>query len=146
MRWRFGFVASVFCLGLLSGYSQGNAAEWNPQAFAQEETLSMRTIGPEEGEYWFPVWLVVIDQQVYVRLGSRAAERVEKNKTAPLLAIKVAGQEFDAVKGENAPDMADAVAAAMADKYWSDLFIRYFPHPMTLRLSVVPASESGLPE
>ena len=139
MSLRFGFVICALCVGLLSSRSIGNAAEWNLQAFAKEETLSMRTIGPEEGEYWFPVWLVVIDGQVYVRLGSRAADRVEKNKTAPQLAIKVAGQQFDSVKGEDAPEMADAVAAAMADKYWSDLFIRFFPHPVTLRL--VPEEE-----
>ena len=135
MSLRFGFVVCALCVGLLSGNcSLANAAEWNPQAFAQEETLSMRTVGPEEGEYWFPVWLVVIDGQVYVRLGSRAADRVRENKTAPQLAIKIAGQQFDAVTGEDAPDMADAVANAMAEKYWSDLFIRFFPHPLTLRL------------
>lgn len=134
MSLRFGFVVCALCVGLLGSRSVGNAAEWNPQAFAKEETLSMRTIGPEEGEYWFPVWLVVIDNQVYVRLGSRAADRVRKNKTAPQLAIKVAGQQFDSVKGEDAPEMADAVAAAMANKYWSDIFVRFFPHPLTLRL------------
>lgn len=126
---------SVFCIGvLLSSRSVGDTAEWNPQAFAKEETLSMRTIGPEEGEYWFPVWLVVIDNQVYVRLGSRAAERVQKNTTASQLAIKIADQQFDHVKGEEAPEMVDTVAAAMAEKYWSDMFIRFFPHPLTLRL------------
>jgi len=124
----------ILCVGLLSVHSFGGAAEWNPQAFAKEETLTLRTVGPEEGEYWFPVWLVVIDGQVYVRLGSRAADRVQKNKTAPQLAIKIAGQQFDAVKGEEAPEMADAVAAAMAEKYWSDIFVRFFPHPLTLRL------------
>lgn len=135
MPLRFVLVYSAFCVGvLLSSQSLGNAADWNPQAFAQEETLSLRTIGPEEGEYWFPVWLVVIEDQVYVRLGSRAAERVQKNKTAPQLAIKIADQQFDAVKGEEAPEMVDAVAAAMAEKYWSDIFIRFFPHPLTLRL------------
>lgn len=135
MSLRGVFVWSAFCVGmLLSSRSVGNAAEWNPQAFAKEETLSLRTIGPEEGEYWFPVWLVVIDNQVYVRLGSRAAERVQKNTTAPQLAIKIADQQFDQVKGEEAPEMVNAVAEAMAEKYWSDLFIRFFPHPLTLRL------------
>jgi hypothetical protein len=110
------------------------AAEWNPQAFAHEETLQLRTVGPEEGEYWFPVWLVVIDEQVYVRLGSRAADRVKRSATAPYLGVKIAGQQFDRVKGEEAPEMADAVAGAMAEKYWSDLLIRFLPHPLTLRL------------
>ena len=67
MPLRFASVWSAFCMGiLLSSQAVGNAAEWNPQNFATEETLSMRTIGPEEGEYWFPVWLVVIDNQVYL--------------------------------------------------------------------------------
>jgi len=135
MPLRLHCLVGVFCVGLLlSDHSLGRAAEWNPQAFAKEETLSLRTIGPEEGEYWFPVWLVVIDNHVYVRLGSRAADRVQKNKTSPQLAIKVADQQFNAVKGEEAPEMADAVAAALAEKYWSDIFIRFFSHPLTLRL------------
>lgn len=135
MPFRFVLMCSAFCVGvLLSSHSMGNAADWKPQAFAQEETLLMRTIGPEEGEYWFPVWLVVIDDQVYVRLGSRAADRVQKNKTASQLAIKIADQQFEQVKGEEAPEMVEAVAAAMAEKYWSDIFIRFFPHPLTLRL------------
>ena len=46
MSLRFGFVICALCVGLLSSGSIGNAAEWNLQAFAKEETLSMRTIGP----------------------------------------------------------------------------------------------------
>jgi hypothetical protein len=112
----------------------GRAAEWNPSAFAKEETLEMRTTAPEEGAYWFPVWLVVIDDQVYVRLGTRAADRIKTNTTAPHIAVKIAGQQFDQVKTEEATDMAEPVAAAIADKYWSDLFVRFLPHPLTLRL------------
>jgi len=32
------------------------------------------------------------------------------------------------------PEAAQRVADAMAAKYWSDLVIRFLPHPMTLRL------------
>lgn len=135
MRFRLsvllGFLGAVL---LLPHRLTAGAEEWNPQAFTKEETLEIRTAGTEEGEYWFPVWLVVIDEQVYVRLGSRAAERVKDNTTAPYLGIKIAGQQFDRVKGEEAPEMAEPVAKAMADKYWSDLFIRFFSHPLTLRL------------
>jgi hypothetical protein len=135
MRLWFLLMYGVLGLGLLLTESAiGEAAEWNPQAFAKEETLTLRTIGPEEGEYWFPVWLVVIDEQVYVRLGTRAADRVKKNKTGSILGVKIAGQQFDQVKAEEASDMAEAVAAAIAAKYWSDLLIRFFPHPLTLRL------------
>ena len=31
--------------------------------------------------------------------------------------------------------MAEKVAAAMGDKYWSDVFVRFFSHPLTLRLA-----------
>ena len=120
--------------GLLIGAVAARAAEWNPQAFANESTVQLRTEVPSEGEYWFPVWVVVIDNQAYVRLGSRAADRVQHSRTAPYLGVRVAGQQFDHVRGTPAPEMADTVAAAMRQKYWSDVFVRYFNHPLTLRL------------
>jgi hypothetical protein len=125
----------VLCGGL-SFVSQvpARAADWNPQVFAKEDTVQIRAIGPEEGEYWFPVWLVVIDGQISVRLGTRAADRVTKNKTAPYLAVKIAGQQFDRVKGEEAPGMAKSVSEAMASKYWNDIFVHWMSHPLTLRL------------
>jgi hypothetical protein len=110
------------------------AAQWDPAAFAKQDTLKLRTTGPQEGEYWFKVWLVVIDGQVYVRLGTRAAERVEANTTAPVLGVEVAGQRFERVRGVPAPEFADRVAQAMADKYTSDIFVRFMSHPLTLRL------------
>jgi hypothetical protein len=135
MRLRLLFSLTVLCGGLFfTSQAPARAADWNPPAFTKEDTVQIRTVGPEEGEYWFPVWLVVIDGQVYVRLGTRAAERVTKNKTSPSLAIKIAGQQFDHVKGEAASDMAKAVADAMAGKYWSDIFVRFMSHPLTLRL------------
>ena len=116
-----------------------HAADWTPGAWKEEDTLDLQTIGPEEGEYWFPVWLVVLDDQVYVRLGTKAAGRVEKNKTAPHMGIRIAGQQFDRVNATPAPEMAEKVATAMGDKYWSDVFIRYFDHPLTLKLAPEPA-------
>ena len=110
------------------------AGSWEPATFAKQDTLKLRTNCPDEGEYWFPVWLVVIDGQVYVRLGSRAAGRVECNSSAPFLGVEVAGQRFDHVHGVPAPDYADRVGKAMADKYTSDIFVRLFSHPLTLRL------------
>jgi hypothetical protein len=109
---------------------------WDPQAFADVDTLDFLTSEPEEGEHWSKVWLVVLDGQVYVRLGGRAAGRIEANTTAPYVGIKIAGQQFDKVRADPVPEMAERVAAAMADKYWSDLFIRFFPHPLTMRLVV----------
>jgi hypothetical protein len=34
--------------------------------------------------------------------------------------------------------MAGAVATAMADKYWSDVIVRHFDHPLTMRLTPEP--------
>src|SRR5439155_10008891 len=100
------------------------AAEWIPSAYANESTLELKTIAAGEGEHWFPVWLVVVDDQLYVRLGPRAAGRVERNTTAPYVGVRVAGQEFPRIEGVPAPEKAARVAAAMADKYWSDSVIR----------------------
>ena len=51
----------------------------------------------------------------------RAATRFEKNTTAPFVKVRIAGREFDHVRAEPAPEVAERVAAAMAAKYWSDL-------------------------
>lgn len=126
---------------LLGGISAAHAAEWNPPAFANESTLKLRTVGPDEGEHWFPVWLVVIDGQVYVRLGSRATQRVEHNTKAPYLGVEVAGERFNRVRAVPAPDYADRVAAAMAQKYTSDIIVRWFSHPLILRLEPEPERE-----
>ena len=107
---------------------------WTPEAWSAQDTLELRTNVPGEGEYWFPVWLVVLDGQVYVRLGSKAAGRVEKNQTKPYLGVRVAGLQFERVKATPAPEMAEKVSAAIGDKYWSDALMRWFSHPLTLRL------------
>jgi hypothetical protein len=114
--------------------SRGLPVGWNPDVIAKQDTIRLRTIGPREGEHWFPVWVVVLDGEVYVRLGSRATRRVEENTAAPYLGVEIAGQRFDKVRGVPAPELAQRVAAAMAEKYWSDIFVRYMRHPLTLRL------------
>lgn len=124
----------------------GLAATWAPDTFAKDDTLQLRTIAASEGEHWFKVWLVVIDGQLYVRLGTRAAERVQNNTTAPYLGVEVAGQRFDHVRGVPAPEYADRVAKAMADKYTSDIFVHLFSHPLTLRLvPEAPATAPSVP-
>ena len=110
------------------------AASWEPDRFTKEETLKLCTNVQNEGKYCFPVWLVVIDHQVYVRLGSRAADRVEHSTTKPVVGVEVAGQQFEHVRGVSVPDYADRVAKAMGDKYTSDILVRFFSHPLTLRL------------
>ena len=100
-------------------------AGWDPHTLARENTLEFLTVGPQEGEGWSRVWVVAVDDQLYVRLGRRAATRFEKNTTAPFVKVRISGHEFDHVRAEPAPEMAERVAAAMAAKYWSDLF-----HPL----------------
>ena len=68
--------------------------------------------------------MVVIDDQPFVRLGSRSYGRVQRNTTSPYIKLKVGDQEFDKVKLEEMPDMKDKVAAAMADKYFINKLIR----------------------
>jgi hypothetical protein len=112
----------------------GTAADWQPAQWANEDTVELGTTAPGESIHWFPVWLVVLDDELYVRLGSRAADRVEESTTKPILGVRIAGKEFARVVGTPVPDEADAVAAAMGEKYWSDVFVRLVSHPLTLRL------------
>ena len=109
-------------------------AAWDPDRYGELETLQFLTVGAAEGEHWSTVWLVVIGGQVYIRLGSPAAERMEQNTTKPLVRVKIGGEEFRNVRAEPAPEMAERVADAMADKYWSDFLVRFLPHPLTMRL------------
>jgi hypothetical protein len=117
------------------------APQWNPRAWTEESTLELRTQAPGEPEHWFKVWLVVIAGDLYVRLGGPASARIESNVGRPIVRVRVAGLQFDRVRGVPAPDYADRVMAAMAEKYWSDLLMRWFSHPLTLRL--VPEEDSG---
>lgn len=110
-------------------------AGWDAQAYRDLGTLELLTVGPEEGEHWSTVWLVVLDGDVYVRLGTRAAGRMEKNATSPFVKMRIGGEEFGRVRAEAVPEMAERVAEAMADKYWSDVLVRFFSHPLTMRLT-----------
>jgi|SRR5262249_55241605 len=59
------------------------ASGWNPNAFQDESTLEMMTVGAKEGEHWSRLRLVLIDGKLYVRLGDMAFERVQKNVASP---------------------------------------------------------------
>src|SRR5438552_19172418 len=130
--------SAVLALALLAASSA--AAEWTPRAYTGANTLELRTIAPGEAAHWFSVWVVVIDDQVYVRLGPRAG-RIEKNVAAPYVGVRILGQQFERVRAEPAPDHAERVAKAMAAKYWSDLVVHHFSHPLTLRLAPEPAGD-----
>jgi hypothetical protein len=123
----------------LAGSAQDKAAPgWDPAVFRDASTIKIMTTEPDVGEHWSNLWVVVIDEQPYVRLGERAYGRIQKNTTSPYVKLKVADQEFVRVKLEEMPDMKEKVAAAMADKYWMDILIRYEWHPMVARLVAEP--------
>ena len=126
-------VASL-AAGLVLLASAPAAAGWTPRTWTSESTLELRTTAPGEGAHWFPVWLVVLDEQVFVRLGSRAADRLAQNQTAPFVGVRIGGQEFGHVRPVPVPEATGRVAAAMREKYWFDVVARRFDHPLTLRL------------
>jgi len=130
---------TLLALALLSSATFAGAAEWTPANWSAEETLQFRTECPDEGEHWSYVWLVVLDGDVWVRLGGTASGRVDCSKTKPLTSVKIAGEEFATVEMVQAPEMTARVAAAMGEKYTSDVFVRYMNHPYTMKL--VPKTE-----
>jgi hypothetical protein len=119
-----------------------SAAEWDPARFAYEDVLEFRSVSEEGDEHWSKVWLVVLDAELYVRLGSRAVERIEANVEAPYVGIRIADEQFDRVLTEAQPEMVERVSEAMADKYWTDFMASLFEHPLTLKL----VEEAGPPE
>jgi hypothetical protein len=127
-------IAVLFGALVLTSVRAVSATGWTPTAWAGQDTVELRTTDPGEEPHWFKVWLVVLDGQVYVRLGTRAAGRVERNQGGKTIAVRIAGQEFDKVQVVPAPDKAEAVAAEMSDKYWSDVLVHHFSHPLTARL------------
>jgi glucose/arabinose dehydrogenase len=75
--------ALYLALAVLTSAAGDVASGWDPNAFRDLSTLQIMTIGPDEGEHWSRLWLVVIDGQLYVRLGNRAYQRVQKNTSSP---------------------------------------------------------------
>lgn len=132
-------VTAILAVALASISTLAQAAEWTPDRWAAEDTLQFRTECPDEGEYWSYVWVVVLDGDAWVRLGGRAGGRVDCSKTKPFTSVKIGGEEFANVEMVPVPAMADRVAAAMAAKYTTDLFVRYMNHPYTMKL--VPKTE-----
>lgn len=125
-------------LSLLLLAAPALAADWTPANWAAEDTLQFRTECPGEGEYWSYVWLVELDGDVWVRLGSRAAGRVDCSATKTTTSIRIAGEQFDGVQMVDTPAMAERVAAAMAEKYSTDIFVRFMTHPYTMKLLPKP--------
>lgn len=133
---------SIVTLTSLAGWSFGGDP-WDTRSFGDESTLEFLTIGSDEGAHWSRVWFVVIDGELYIRLAFQAAGRIEKNTAAPYVQVKIGRRKFDRVRVEPAPEMALRIADAMAEKYWSDMLVRYFPHPLTARLRPEPVPATG---
>jgi hypothetical protein len=134
---------AVLALAISMSAAATGAEPWDPRAWEDEGTLELRTQAPGEPEHWSKVWLVVLDGDVYVRLGGRAASRIETNVARPLIGVRVGGRRFDRVRGVPSPESVERVAQAMAAKYSSDWFIRWFAHPLTLRLLPEPPGRSS---
>lgn len=116
------------------GARHATVPQWDAKAFRDLDTLEFQTVGPAEGPHWSTVWLVVLNDEVYIRLGSRASGRMKENTAAPFVNVRIGGREYERVRAEEAADQTTAVADAMAAKYWSDVFVRFVPHPLTMRL------------
>jgi hypothetical protein len=125
---------TIAAAAFLFAATLAQAAEWTPAQWKDEDTLQFRTDCPGEPAYWSYVWVVVLDGEAWVRLGSRAAGRFDCSATKPLTSIRIAGQEFGNVEMVDTPAMADRVAAAMAEKYSTDIVVRYMTHPYTMKL------------
>lgn len=125
-------IASILLVVAVPSRAQ---APWNPAEWKDVDVLEIRTVAPEEGEHWSKLWMVVIDDEVYLRLGSRAAERVQENVDHPIVSVRIDGREFGRITAVHAPDFRDRVAEAMSNKYWTDFLVRILPHPMTVRLT-----------
>jgi len=135
-------VTGALWLGLaLAVGIPASATEWRPGIWVDENVVELRTTGPNEDPHWSPVWVAVLDDQLYVRLGKRAAGRIESNETHPYVDVRIAGHEFTNVLGEPVPELSEQVANELAEKYWGDFFVRLVPHPLTLRL--VPATPTA---
>ncbi len=102
---------------------EGAASDWDGQTFRDESTLEFMTVSPEGEEQWSTVWLVVIDGDVYVNLGKRAAGRVLANTRAPFVSVRVAGKEFERTRVDPAQERQKEVAAAIAAKYWTGFLV-----------------------
>src|SRR6516165_12306568 len=94
---------------------------WNPDAFRDQRSLQILTIGADEGAHWSKLWLVVIGGQLLVRLDHRTFERVKENLAGQYVMLKIGDRKFARVRLEAAPYMSRKVAAAMADKYPMDV-------------------------
>ncbi len=123
---------AVAFVSLIGG--EGVAADWDGQVFRDESTLEFMTVSADGEEYWSTVWLVVIDGDVYVNLGKRAAERLRANTRAPFVSVRIAGREFGRIRADPAQERQKDVAAAIAAKYWTGFLVPHRAPSQVMRL------------
>lgn len=134
-RWR---PAPAVVFGALLAWmaiaSTAGAAEWRPEEWEDGTTLALATVGPDYDEQWSTVWYVVVDGEIYVRLGASIADQIDQNIKRPYVQVRIAGQTFKDVRADPIEGMSATVDEAMADKYPMDFLFRFLPHPMVVRL------------
>jgi hypothetical protein len=131
--WESFLYATTTAAAILAASAAG-AADWKPRQFDEESILEFRTVNAEGEGHWSKVWLVVLEDQVYVNLGDRAAERLKSNATAPMVSVRVGDEEFENVRVEPAQELQPAVAQAIADKYWTGFLVPHRPPSQVMRL------------
>ncbi len=109
-------------------------SSWTPEKWEDGSTLRFQTTDVDRQEHWSTVWYVVLQGEVYVRLGTTAADLIDNNIKRPYVKVKIGTEQFDDVRADPALGMAATVGDTMADKYPMDFLFRYLPHPMTVRL------------
>ncbi len=114
--------------------SASAAADWRPEEWEDGTTLALSTVGPDYDEQWSTVWYVVVDGEIYVRVGASTADQIEQNIKRPYVQVRIAGQTFKDVRADPVEGMSATVDEAMADKYPMDFLFRFLPHPMVVRL------------
>jgi hypothetical protein len=76
----------------------------------------------------------VLDGDVYLNLGDRAVERLRTNTTAPLVSVRIGGEEYERIRVEAAQERQPEVARAIADKYWTGFLVPYRRPSTVMRL------------
>lgn len=103
-------------------------AAWTPEEWTDTKTLEYLTNCPEEGEYWSPVWLVVLEGELYISLGSKAQSRVDCSTMGPKTSIKIEGELYENLEMVPETDLAEAIEDARWDKYWTNVFVGFAEH------------------
>ncbi len=127
--------AIALCFSLLAATATlaGEHSQWEPKEWKDGSTLKFQTVDANHEEHWSTVWYVVVDNDVYARLGAAATDRIQENINSPYVKVRIGRFAFNDVRADPADDMAVTIADELADKYVLDVLFRYIPHPLTVR-------------